>query len=259
MNAVERFDFGTATIRSLLVDGEPWFVAVDICRALDLGNTSMAVSGLDEDEKGFSTVDTPGGPQQVGVVNEPGLYSLILRSRKPEAKAFKRWIMHEVLPSIRKTGAYGTPALPSLPEALRRWADEVESREAAERAAAIATARVRELEPVARFAESAIMADGDFSVRAAAQILARDPSIDIGERRLFAELRRLEWLDRSNQPYQRHLEAGRMARKLCTFTDSQRATRTTVQARLTAKGIAELHRVLGGTGSLVMQPELVSA
>ena len=75
--------------------GEPWFVAADVCRALGLGNSSMAVSKLDEDEKGISSIDTLGGEQKLGIVNEPGLYTLVLSSRKPEAKAFKRWITHE--------------------------------------------------------------------------------------------------------------------------------------------------------------------
>ena len=90
--------------RSKTLEGEPWFVAADVCRALGLGNSSMAVSKLDEDEKGISLIDTLGGEQKLGIVNEPGLYALVLSSRKPEAKAFKRWITHEVIPSIRKTG-----------------------------------------------------------------------------------------------------------------------------------------------------------
>ncbi len=90
--------------RAVTLEGEPWFVAADVCRALGLGNSSMAVSKLDEDEKGISLIDTLGGEQKLGIVNEPGLYALVLSSRKPEAKAFKRWITHEVIPSIRKTG-----------------------------------------------------------------------------------------------------------------------------------------------------------
>ncbi len=76
----------------------------DVCEVLGIGNTSQALSYLEEDEKGVTINDTPGGNQQVSIVNEPGLYSLILRSRKPEAKLFKRWITHEVLPTIRRTG-----------------------------------------------------------------------------------------------------------------------------------------------------------
>ena len=81
-------------------------MAADVCRALGLGNSSKAIMPLDDDEKGITISDTLGGKQEMTTINEPGLYSLILRSRKPEAKAFKRWITHEVIPAIRKTGGY---------------------------------------------------------------------------------------------------------------------------------------------------------
>ena len=98
-------------IRTLTIDGEPWFVAADVCKALELGNPSMTVDRLDADEKGISSIDTLGGKQRMAIINEPGLYSVILRSRKPEAKAFKRWITHEVIPAIRKHGGYMTKPL----------------------------------------------------------------------------------------------------------------------------------------------------
>lgn len=93
-------------LRVVVVNGEPWFVAADVCRVLDIGNTAMALSRLDEDEKGVSLIDTLGGKQDMSVVSEPGLYSLALGSRKPEAKPFKRWVTHDVIPSIRQTGMY---------------------------------------------------------------------------------------------------------------------------------------------------------
>ena len=98
-------------IRTLTIDGEPWFVAADVCRALEIGNPSMTVERLDDDEKGISTIDTLGGKQRMTIINEPGLYSLVLSSRKPEAKAFKRWITHEVIPAIRRYGGYMTKSL----------------------------------------------------------------------------------------------------------------------------------------------------
>lgn len=93
-------------IRVIERGGEPWFVAADVCRALELGEVHVAMRRLDDDEKGRCSVPTPGGEQEMSIINEPGLYSLVLGSRKPEAKAFKRWITHEVIPSIRKTGSY---------------------------------------------------------------------------------------------------------------------------------------------------------
>ena len=95
-------------------DGEPWFVAADVCKALEIANNRDALTRIDDDEKGVALADTLGGKQEVTIVNEPGLYSLVLGSRKPEAKVFKRWVTHEVIPSIRKHGAYLTP------EALER-------------------------------------------------------------------------------------------------------------------------------------------
>ena len=97
--------------RTLTIDGEPWFVAADVCKALELGTPSMTVERLDADEKGISSIDTLGGKQRMAIINEPGLYSVILCSRKPEAKAFKRWITHEVIPAIRKYGGYMTKSL----------------------------------------------------------------------------------------------------------------------------------------------------
>ena len=92
--------------RSKTLEGEPWFVAADVCRALELERTNRALSRLDDDEKGTHSVSTPGGRQMMSIVSESGLYALVLSSRKPEAKALKRWITHEVIPSIRKTGGY---------------------------------------------------------------------------------------------------------------------------------------------------------
>lgn len=105
MNDVTIFrkdEFGA--VRAVTLEGEPWFVAADVCRALGIDRTQTR--RLDEDEKGVYSAQTPGGQQEISIVNEPGLYALVLSSRKPEAKAFKRWITHEVIPSIRKTGGY---------------------------------------------------------------------------------------------------------------------------------------------------------
>uniref|UniRef100_UPI00158AF826 BRO-N domain-containing protein n=1 Tax=Burkholderia ambifaria TaxID=152480 RepID=UPI00158AF826 len=112
------FNYESTPIRTIEQDGEVWFVAADVCKVLDHSNSRMAISRLDEDEKGVSTVDTLGGQQEVTIINESGLYSLILSSRKPQARAFKRWVTHEVLPSIRKTGRYESAAQPSDPDRI---------------------------------------------------------------------------------------------------------------------------------------------
>lgn len=104
------FNENNKPIRVEVVDGEPWFVAKDVCDALGIENNRNAASRLDDDEKGASIVRTPSGEQQMTTVNESGLYSLIFQSRKPEAKKFRKWVTGEVLPSIRKTGRYELPA-----------------------------------------------------------------------------------------------------------------------------------------------------
>jgi len=119
MSDLMPFEFEGREVRIIQDDsGMPWFVAKDVCEVLELGNTTEATRGLDDDERSdlsIPEVSSNGVVQnrRTIVINEPGLYSLVLRSRKPEAKAFKRWITHDVLPSIRKTGAYVHPAAPS--------------------------------------------------------------------------------------------------------------------------------------------------
>ena len=117
----ERF----GAVRTVIREGQPWFVAADVCRVLEIDPT--ATRRLDEDEKDTLrlTQGTSGNPN-VTIVNEPGLYVLVLGSRKPEAKAFKRWITHEVIPAIRKTGAYGLTLPQDYPSALRALADSYE-------------------------------------------------------------------------------------------------------------------------------------
>lgn len=107
------FNYEGQTIRTEVRNGVPWFVLKDICDILEIVNNRDAYSKLDDDEKGVVFADTPGGKQDMQVVNESGIYSLVFVSRKPEAKAFKRWIIHEVIPSIRKTGSYSTGLTPT--------------------------------------------------------------------------------------------------------------------------------------------------
>lgn len=107
MNNLQIFEnerFGR--VRTIEQNGEPWFIARDVCECLSIGKYRDAVSRLEDDERGSVEMDTPGGRQSLSAVNEYGLYSLVLSSRKPEAKEFKRWITHEVIPAIRKTGGY---------------------------------------------------------------------------------------------------------------------------------------------------------
>ena len=106
MSDLKVFAYGEQQVRTVLSEGEPWWVLTDVCRVLGLKRADSTARKLDDDEKGTHLVSTLRGKQQVITVNESGLYAVILRSDKPEAKKFKRWVTHEVLPSIRQTGAY---------------------------------------------------------------------------------------------------------------------------------------------------------
>ena len=141
MNQLQVFnntEFGQ--VRTMMINGSPWFVAKDVCECLDINNSRQALARLDSDEKNSVILNdgTPGTPEK-GIVNEYGLYSLVLSSRKPSAKAFKRWITHEVIPAIRKHGAYMTgetleQALTS-PDFLIRLATELKTEQEARRLA----------------------------------------------------------------------------------------------------------------------------
>lgn len=104
------FDYNGKQVRSTLINGEPWFVAKDVCKILEIGTEQ--IRRLDDDEKGLRSMHTPGGSQEMSIVSESGLYSLTLGSKKPEAKPFKRWVTHDVLPTLRKTGTYSISNYP---------------------------------------------------------------------------------------------------------------------------------------------------
>ncbi|MEU6899496.1 Bro-N domain-containing protein [Streptomyces virginiae] len=111
MSALQAFTFEGAEVRTALIDGEPWWIANDVCAALGIANVGNALARLDEDERSSIRLadGSPGNPNR-SIVNEPGLYTLLLRSDKPEAKKFKRWVTHEVIPAIRKKGSYEAPS-----------------------------------------------------------------------------------------------------------------------------------------------------
>lgn len=106
MSEIITFNFDSVDFRAIEIDGQIWAVGTDVCKALGYRDAENGLRNLDDDEKGTHIVRTAGGDQNLQIINESGLYSLILRSRKPEAKRFKKWVTSEVLPSIRKTGAY---------------------------------------------------------------------------------------------------------------------------------------------------------
>lgn len=170
-----RLDFDNLPVRWVLVDGEPWFIAADVAVILGYRMASDATRRLDEDEKGTHSVRTPGGEQDVIVVNEPGLYSLVLGSKLPDAKRFKRWVTHDVLPSIRKTGGFGNRELSRL-ELIDLARDAEVGRLAAEEQLAIAA-------PKADYVDSFVNGDTD-----ATTIRVFANQLQLGEKELRAQL-----------------------------------------------------------------------
>jgi prophage antirepressor-like protein len=254
MTEIQPFTFPTTgqTVRTVFITGEVFFVAKDACDVVGIAKYRDAVAQLDDDERMSAVVDTPGGPQCMSVVNEPGIYALMMISRSPQVKSFRRWVTHEVLPAIRRTGSYSLGQLPQIPatyaEALRAAADQ------AERAELLAT-RVAELAPAAHHWNTLATASDDYDVADAAKILSRDPAIRTGRTRLFSYLANAQWIYRTSghwAPYQRHVDNGR----LLVLPQSHYHPRTgelvldPPQVRITPKGLAELHRRLGGTADV---------
>lgn len=227
-------------IRVVERDGEPWFVAVDICGALDIANSRDALTRIDEDEKGVALTDTLGGAQEVAVVNEPGLYSLVLGSRKSEARAFKRWITHDVIPAIRKTGMYATPATveamlanpDTMIQVLQAFKDEREQRLALE-------TRVVADAPKVAFADAVETSTDSCLVGQLAKII-RQNGYEIGANRLFEYLRKDGYLCRvgsnRNMPTQRSMEAGWFEVKESVLENPDGSIRVVRTPKVTGKG-----------------------
>lgn len=196
-------------VRSVVKDGEPWFVAVDVCKALEIKNNRDALGRLDDDEKGVVSTDTLGGEQEVGVVNESGLYTLVLGSRKPEAKAFKRWITHDVIPAIRKTGGYiqGEESMSDddlIARALVMAQKKIELREQQLKEK---DAQLELQKPKVDFADHVTDSDNAIDMGTFAKY-AQKQGITMGRNTLFKWLRDHGVLMDNNVPYQRYLNAG---------------------------------------------------
>lgn len=209
-NAIEVFnneEFGS--VRTTMINGEPWFVAVDVCKALEIDAT--ATRRLDEDEKNTLrlTQGTSGNPN-VTVVNEYGLYSLILGSRKPEAKTFKRWITHDVIPTIRKTGSYLTGEDAAALKIIRAG-DTLERSVAIAEYRDVVTApykqQIEEQKPKVEFANHVSASENSVDMGEFAKIVQKN-GIKLGRNNLFSKLRELKILMDGNLPYQQYMNAG---------------------------------------------------
>ena len=242
MNGIQLFSFEGAQVRTVLVDGDPWWVAADVAAVLELSNLHSSLAQLDEDERSLHTVES--GQRSMSVISEPGLYSLILRSRKPQARAFKRWVTHEVIPAIRRTGRYeAQPVQLSNRELALMVIAEADRAEAAEQRAAA-------LEPSARAWDTLADATGDYSLRDAALILNRDPGISTGQNRLLASLRDLGMVDRRGTPYARHADHLRERPTSYRNPHTGEPTLGRPQIRVTVRGLRYLHQRLGGVAPL---------
>lgn len=217
MNDIKIFEnekFGS--VRVVERDGEPWFVANDVLRVLEVSNSKDALRGLDDDEKsGVDIIDPHGREQTTNCVSEAGLYSIILRSRKPEAKTFKRWITHDVIPSIRKHGIYATEEvldkMIDSPEfgikLLTSLKEEREKRKALENVVEVQGNQLEEQKPLVEFANRVSNTDRLISVGEMAKLL-KDKGFNVGRNKFFEYLRNNNILMGNNVPYQKYIDAG---------------------------------------------------
>lgn len=236
----ENEQFGA--IRAIEKDGEPWFVAADVCRALELEDVNKAISRLDEDEGTRIEIPHPQNPEKcmtVNAVNEPGLYSLVLGSRKPEAKAFKRWITHDVIPSIRKHGAYMTPdtieKLISNPDTIIQLAtalkEEQGKRKALEIANSALVVETQIMKPKADYFDELVERNLLTNFRETAK------QLEIGPKAFVSALLGRKYIYRDKRgkllPYQSYVDSGLFEIKEC-FNDKTQWSGT--QTLVTPKG-----------------------
>lgn len=228
-------------VRIIPVDGELMFVAKDVCDCLEITKHRDAISRLDSDERGSVKLDTPGGKQDIAAINEYGLYSLVLSSRKPEAKDFKRWITHDVIPAIRKTGSYSMSIPKTLPEALRAYANEVESHNATKAIVAQQEQQIAEFKPVKDYVDkilsskscltiTQIAADYGMSAQELNKILH-----EAGLQRKVGD----QWI-----LYKQHMAKGFTKSETFTFCRSDGRLDSKITTKWTQKGRLEIHSIL---------------
>lgn len=238
-------------VRVLEIDDEVWFVATDVAHILGYGRAPEMIRSLDEDEKGYALVHTPGGPQNLSVINEQGLFRAVIKRElgyiaeadRATVKAFQRWVTHEVLPSIRRTGAYVVPETPEqlLARALVTAQGVIERKDE----------HIAQLTPRAEAWDELASADGDYAVADAANILKR-AGVDTGPQRLFNTLGQIGWTYRGERnrwrPYAQALDAGYLTeRAMPPYIDRETGDLVPAapQVRITARGLERLRIRLG--------------
>lgn len=251
------FQYCTHDVRVLEVEGEPWFVLADLCKVLDLANPRNVAARLDGATKGVRRVDTLGGAQQMTIVSEAGMYEVVIRSDKPEAAAFRRWITTEVLPSIRKRGGYLTPEATEKaltdPDFIIRLATDLKAERAkrAELETAVAEQDrvMRVIEPKANAYDRWLSSNPDYSADIVAKALVATGA-QTGRNRLLAQMGKpkedggFAMVFRQGKfwhPYQREVEVGRLVVKLGRYEDAHTGeVHPTSTVRITAKGVEHL-------------------
>jgi anti-repressor protein len=249
---INPFQFEGRNVRLVDQEGETWFMATDAARELGYREAYDLTRSLDDDEKGTHTVRTPSGDQEMSIISEPGLYRAIIQRRankKHDASLtakigrFQRWVFHDVLPSIRKTGGYkSAPALPDFTSpamAARAWAEQFEGRQKAEMAALEMAPSVAALDRIAG-------CDGSLCITEAAKALQIRP------KQLFTHMRAKEWIYRragapSDLGYQARVQAGLLEHKVTTILKPDGLERIVEQVRVTPKGLTVLAKDLGST------------
>lgn len=236
MNEVQLFNFENHEVRSLLINSEPWFVGKDVAEILSYSNTRKAlIDHVDDEDRmdGVTIRDSIGRNQKPVLINESGLYSLVLSSKLPSAKKFKRWVTSEVLPALRKTGQYRMEEL-SGSELMARALIEAQSVLAAK------DKQIEEMKPKALFADAVATSHTSILVGELAKILKQN-GIDMGQKRLFAWLREKGYLIKRqgtdyNMPTQKAMDIGLFEIKEGSYVNGSGVNITTKTPKVTGKG-----------------------
>lgn len=246
MNDIQIFEYKPTNVpfpcevRTIQKEGDPWFVLKDVCNVLNIGNSRDVVARLDQDEKGVGQIDTLGGKQEMTIINESGLYNVILRSDKPEAKPFRKWVTSEVLPTIRRHGMYATPdtveKMLADPDTTIKLLETIKQ----ERAARLALEAQAEADkPKVLFADAVSASHTSILVGDLAKLL-RQNGVEIGQNRLFRFLREKGYLcsqgERYNLPTQRSMNRGWFQVKETTINQPDGSVRITRTVKVTGKG-----------------------
>ena len=235
------FNYKNNEVRTTVKDGEVWWVLKDVCDVLGLSNSRKVAERLDDDEKGVTLSDTLGGTQKITIINEAGLYKVILRSDKPEAKKFMHWVTHEVLPSIRKHGAYITSAkMEELMSDPDTWVKLIRTLQQERREKELLQNQIEKDKPKIIFSDAVSASDCHILIGEMAKIL-KGNGIEIGQNRLFERLRNDGFLIRRkgsdhNIPTQKSMNLGlfRIIETAITHSDGHVTIAKT--AKITGKG-----------------------